>query len=416
MVLKVLLERFFKMLGKNRTGNPGAKKQGLMPSFAPDRLILVLFLLMYASCSLQKESVLEIQVSNELDIERNNETVVIGWSVLKEKMPDITPERIRLIDRDVDREIIWQTVDKNNDKKTDEFIFQANFEALGSKNFLLQRSRKRFPHFKTMVSVKQVSQGMDDFNWENDRIGYRMYGAARKIEGVSSGIDIWCKRVPYLIIDKWYQPDINYHEDTGEGADFYKVGASRGCGGTGIWSAGKLFVSDTYSNRKIIANGPIRSIFELAFDTWSVNGYKISEIKRITFDAGQNLNRFDSVLKSGKKEDSLSYAIGIVKHNSSTISYDKKKGSLKVWESLGEGNGELGCTVLFDPQKLIDIIEAEDHYLVIMDAEIGTPITYYSGAGWTESNDFADMYAWDVYLDEYLLCIKSPLKVQVSIK
>ena len=45
-------------------------------------------------------------------------------------------------------------------------------------------------------------------------------------------------------MEKWYYL-ATYHEDHGEGLDMYKVGPSRGCGGTGIWRDGKLSLSPT---------------------------------------------------------------------------------------------------------------------------------------------------------------------------
>ena len=36
----------------------------------------------------------------------------------------------------------------------------------------------------------------------------------------------------------------DYHRDTGEGADFYSAGKSRGCGGSGLWRDGKLVLGE----------------------------------------------------------------------------------------------------------------------------------------------------------------------------
>ena len=64
-----------------------------------------------------------------------------------------------------------------------------------------------------------------------------MYGAAletwKQEPLTSSGLDVWVKRTPRLIINDWYMVD-DYHRDTGEGADLYSVGRTRGCGGSGL--------------------------------------------------------------------------------------------------------------------------------------------------------------------------------------
>ena len=48
-----------------------------------------------------------------------------------------------------------------------------------------------------------------------------------------------------LVVNDWYMVD-NYHQDNGDGGDFYSVGKSRGCGGLGIWQNGKLYVSRNF--------------------------------------------------------------------------------------------------------------------------------------------------------------------------
>ena len=74
----------------------------------------------------------------------------------------------------------------------------------------------------------------DDFAWENDRVAHRMYGPDleiwKKEPLTSSGIDVWVKRAKRLVVNDWYMTD-DYHRDNGDGADFYSVSKSRGCGG-----------------------------------------------------------------------------------------------------------------------------------------------------------------------------------------
>jgi hypothetical protein len=39
---------------------------------------------------------------------------------------------------------------------------------------------------------------------------------------------------------------------------------------------------------------------------------------------------------------------------------------------------------------------------------------YYAGFGWTQSGDFADLAAWDRYLDEFSRRLRSPIEVAVK--
>jgi hypothetical protein len=78
-------------------------------------------------------------------------------------------------------------------------------------------------------------------------------------------MDCWLKRVDYPIINKWYKKHLeeggSYHEDTGEGLDDFHVGASRGCGGTGLWDDEEkiLYTSKNFSEWKTLAVGPLRT-------------------------------------------------------------------------------------------------------------------------------------------------------------
>ena len=133
---------------------------------------------------------------------------------------------------------------------------------------------------------------------KNDRIAYRMYSKKlEKEENVDSGIEVWTKRVSDLIIDKWYKHG-NYHTDNGEGLDFYKVGPGRGCAGPTILVDGKLQSKGRYIGYKIIANGSILSEFELRTRPMKLMEKKYKESRRISIDAGWNLNKIKTTIDS----------------------------------------------------------------------------------------------------------------------
>jgi pectinesterase len=77
--------------------------------------------------------------------------------------------------------------------------------------------------------------------------------------------------------------------DKGEGADFYDVGPTLGSGGTAVWARDTLWRAENFRSWKIIADGPIRAVFELRYDPWTADGRTVTEVKRIAIDAGQNL-------------------------------------------------------------------------------------------------------------------------------
>ncbi len=86
----------------------------------------------------------------------------------------------------------------------------------------------------------------------------------------------------------------DYHRDGETGGDFYSAGKTRGCGGNGLWAGGRLYPSANFRDSRVYANGPIRVMFDLVYQAWDAAGTRVSEVKHITLDAGQNFSRFES--------------------------------------------------------------------------------------------------------------------------
>ena len=366
-------------------------------------------------CHKNERAVL-VSAKNDLDISRSSETLVLSVAKLKSMLPGEDVKKLGVFDKISDKHIISQWIDYDGNGNYDELIFQSDFASHQTKYFLVKRTEKRvWKKAESKVYCRFVPERKDDFAWENDRIAYRMYGSALQASGqISSGVDVWVKRVRYLIINKWYALG-DYHKDHGEGLDAYKVGSSRGCGGLGIWNDGKLYVSKNFTRWKILANGPIRLIFELTYAPWNVNGDKISEIKRVTLDAGQNLSRFESIFTSKSYQSKLICAIGIRKRaDGGDVLFDKNQGVLGYWQPPDKPNGTIGCGIVMKPDKILRMVEAKGHYFIFTKVTLGKPLIYYAGAGWSKSGDFAGKKDWMNYLKEYSVRLASPIEIELS--
>jgi hypothetical protein len=182
-----------------------------------------------------------------------------------------------------------------------------------------------------------------------------------------------------------------------------------------MWDGKKLIPSNNFTNWKIIANGPVRTIFELTYAPWNFNGKKISEVKRIMLDAGQNLNRFESTFTLDGDSSAIEYAIGIVKREGDgDFKSDIENGWLSYWEPADEQHGSTACGIVLGPAQIVQITEFPDHYLVIAKAELRKPAVYYAGAGWSKSGDFPNAEAWHTYLADFAKRLQSPLSIQVQ--
>jgi len=319
---------------------------------------------------------------------------------------------------------------KNEGIAYGELIFQHDF-APGEKKatFTVEKIDTVAPVFPSKVSARYIQERLDDFAWENDKVAHRTYGpalAAPAAEGsgkevlVTSGMDIWFKRVPYPIVDRWYNKGHDhYHDDEGEGMDMYNVGKSRGAGGAGIWDGKTLYTGVNYAGWKVIANGPIRAIFELSYDAWDAGGAKVSEVKRFTVDAGHYFDQIDSTFNfTGPQQ--LTAAIGLNKTPADKgqdakvqpITQPADRALLQWVEQ--KSNGAFGTAIIVPTAGEKDYAEDKLNALITAKIVSGQPLRYYVGAGWTRAGDFAKREDWTKYVSAQAARVRAPVTVALS--
>ncbi|MBZ5537518.1 MAG: DUF4861 domain-containing protein [Acidobacteriia bacterium] len=360
----------------------------------------------------------EVTVRNAINLPRPGETIVLRAADLRRLLSVDDLRRVHVLDQRSGHELLAQAVDTNDDGQFEELIYQTDLGPLETRKFHLTTGERQVASREDFKAYARfVQERRDDFAWENDRIAHRMYGAALETWAqeplTSSAVDVWCKRVRRLVINDWYMVD-DYHRDHGEGADFYSAGTSRGCGGNGLWVAGRLYPSANFRGSHVFANGPLRVLFELTYDTWDAGGIRVSEIKRITLDAGQNLNRFESRYTIHGEPQQLAHAIGIKKNAGSAISFSRERGSLRTWEPLKDDAGQLGCGVLINPAEIVEFTEDKGNSLVVARVPPEMSAVYYAGFSWSKSGDFPSVEDWERYLLQYAARLRSPLEVTVT--
>jgi len=391
------------------------------------RFALLISIIVSYSCT-TKPKVVEINVSNPLDIDRKSETVEIDCQHISSLLAEYSTEQI-FVTNEAGEVVLSQFIDLDGDQEPDLLIFQADLKANGHQHFHVEASEKDLEQAASDVSTfaRFVPERIDDFAWENDRVAFRTYGPkAQAITEsgepggtLSSGIDCWLKRVEYPIINKWYKQDLeeglSYHEDHGEGLDNYHVGPSRGTGGIGIWQDGKLAISKNYVSYKIIANGPIRTIFELDYGTWNAGDFDVQEVKRISIDLGTNL--FKNTLLIGNPGELPNITLGVTLHD--------KKGEVKIAQAEGwcryqepHFDSELSAAIVVSPSVIKEIIDHRvdkvDHSNLLVVCEPAKELTYYAGFAWGKSNQFDLPDEFDAYLSDFSKRIAAPLKVEIK--
>ena len=360
-----------------------------------------------------------VTVKNTLDLARPSETIVLSGAAIRKAMPVEDLRTVHVTDDASGKEVVAQPIDLNDDGVFDEVAFQADLAAGATRTFTLNvgprqvHTRDQFKAYGRFVRERR-----DDFAWENDRVAHRMYGKALETWAqeplTSSAVDVWFKRTRRLVANEWYMVD-DYHRDLGEGADLYSAGKTRGCGGNGIWDAGKLYTSSNFIDSKVLTNGPIRVMFELTYPAFDAAGSRVTEIKRITLDAGHNLNRFESRY-AGAPAAPKRQAAGIKKAPGSQVAQDKARGVLRTWEPVKADGSNFGCGVIVDPAGLTEFVEADGNILAVTAMSAGSDVTYYAGSGWDRSGDFKAVDDWDRYLAQAAQRIRTPPAVSIAAK
>jgi uncharacterized protein DUF4861 len=272
------------------------------------------------------------------------------------------------------------------------------------------------------VFGREAPERKDDFAWENKYVAYRVYGPALEATGeITSGIDVWSKRVPNFVINSFYKhdaegarthnPALSYHKDDGVGLDSYQVGPTRGCGGTAVVSDNKLWLSKNYTHLKQISDGPVRFEFELTYAPWNANGIEVNETKRITLDAGTHLNEIDSTF-TFNGTSTIQAAAGLAIHPGADFSPLEDGRVLSVWDTPQDPSaGRIATGIIEAPGQQAKVTQLDSQGFLVFPVHSGQTFTYYAGSGWSKA-DMPTQLAWDTYLKEKLFELDHPLQFQ----
>jgi hypothetical protein len=243
----------------------------------------------------------------------------------------------------------------------------------------------------------------DDLLWENDRTAHRIYGPALEaIEPPSgSGVDAWVKSVRWPFMDRQLKT-VTYHNDQGEGMDYYNVKQSRGVGGLGIWYDNKLWTSRNFKTYEILKTGGDVASFKVTYAPWPVDVVrKVWEERTMTLPLGTNFTRVVTTLHSDTNEP-LIVGIGLGK-NATVVGngarmVDRAAGRMSYWEPNDPNHGQMGTAIMVDPASIVDIKADADNNLILVRVTPNKPFVYYLGAGWDRGLDFKSREDWEAYV------------------
>ena len=366
-----------------------------------------------------------VKATNKLNLDRPSQTIeILGKDLTSLNVKDLALVHVK---DESGKELMAQAVDTDFDDyhRADIVIFQADFKPNESKSFTLSAGKKQVYKAEDFKAFGRFNrERFDDFAWENDRVAHRTYGAGlRTWKGeplTSSTIDIWSKRTPKMVTDKWYM-HADYHTDHGEGADFYSAGPTGGCGASGVWADGKVVWPANYVMSRTLAAGPIRVLFELDYEAFDAAGQKVSAMRRTQLDAGQNLNHIVMTYKpeGGAKDVMAAIGLkktlvekGVLEHGKN---FNKELGWLTKFEDVEKKAGKQGLAVIVDDPKLIqEQVEDARNQLLVVKLPADAKLSYRAGFFWDKAEHFKDYDAWKTYVDQQAQGIVSPMEVVVG--
>lgn len=334
-------------------------------------LVLTIIAAVLWSCDDSK-----LVLKNNLKIQRNDELVVLSRDDLAEKL-NIDKGLLPIFLND---EVVLpsQIDDIDGDGKWDEVAILLDFSSNETKTLNIGfLSPEKYPSFEKRTNLRlgiknadhefdEVDQyiapkGLDGFptiaqgesvSWENDKMGFRNYFDCRNIK------DLFGKLQPAMIIDKINTKEMgSYHNLADWGMDVLHCGSSLGAGGLAIVENDSLYrlgSTDVYEYQKV-AEGSIRSVFDLKYKGWDINGQKLEAVERISIYPGKYWFQSDVTVSGFEGEKQL--ATGIVTSHLKSEPKAFDAGDLfKVLATLDKqslNEDELGMAVMLPAKETI---------------------------------------------------------------
>ena len=369
----------------------------------------LLFLLLIVLAALPCAWAQQLRINNSTSIDRTEEVVELPLSRLAGHLRFSAAQMQSLVATDTatERRIPSQLYSSRPGGDPDTLLLLVKLPAKGTMNVAFHLDPAPQPQ-ESLVFGRAIPERKDDFAWENKVAAYRIYGPALEATGeISSGIDVWSKRIPNFVVNSFYQQDheaavthnsaLSYHNDNGIGLDSYDVGPSRGCGGTAVWADGKLDVSKNYTVAKILATGPIRFEFEVSYAPWPAGGRMVTETKRITLDAGSHLNKIVSTYMFDGGS-SIDLAAGIAIHEGGVTTLPLGKSIASVWDTPQKPSaGRIATGLISLSTEHATTTTAANHALMLFKRHSGESFTYFAGSGWSKA-DMPTQKDWNTYL------------------
>ncbi|MEY3500076.1 MAG: hypothetical protein RL308_1745 [Bacteroidota bacterium] len=351
-----------------------------------------------------------ISIENKSNLDFKETVVSVKWEAIVSKYPQIDTTAFVVINDKTKKQIPFQ-LEHLGLKAIQNLLLQVDVKANSSISLTVQKGKPENVVVKTYG--RYVPERKDDFAWENDNIAFRAYGKAlEKTKEDAYGLDVWVKRTNKMVLNERYKLG-DYHIDHSNGLDYYHVGFSLGAGNMAPYVNDTIRYSGNYHQWKVLDNGPLRTTFQLIFDTWNAGGIKVKATKTISLDAGSQLNRIENNY-SFDGEKAMPVVVGIIKRpETGILTLNEKQGMMAYWEPTHVEHGTTAIGVLLTTPVNTMLVN-EKQILAKTMVKNNVPIIYYAGAVWDKAGKIANSNQWNSYLENFQKGIQSPLIINLK--
>ncbi len=357
------------------------------------------------------EAQVNITINNRSSTARTGELISVDWKSIQAAYPSIDTANFKVINKTTKKELSWQ-LEKKGGQAMLNLLVQVDVPANGKLFLQLQKGKSAPVPVKTYG--RYVPERKDDFAWENDKIAFRMYGKEleKTPKEMAYGMDVWVKSTDRMVINERYKRG-KYHENLGDGMDYYHVGFTLGAGNIAPMIKDSIYYDGTYARYKVLDNGPLRTSFQLEYNAWNAAGMKLLATKTITLDAGTHFNKVE-VVYAGDTMAALPLVVGIIKRKEQgAMLLDELNGSMAYWEPLHGADGITGVgSFLLEPAVGIKVTATQ--LLMQTSTPKAKPIVYYTGAAWNKAGVFTDAQGWFSHVQLAKTKIMQPLQVGIE--
>ena len=268
--------------------------------------------------------------------------------------------------------------------------------------------------FRSWVDGRQYPERLDDIAFENDRIGFRIYGPALQKKGERGyGYDLWVKRTTEFVLGELYRndPRLSFHLDYGKGVDCYAVGSTLGCGVPAMLLQGEIRFPWCYETYQILDKGPLRFTVQVDFPA-TADG--ITEHRILSIDKGSNFVE-STVWYDGLKQPTDVLAgfpirpagAATVVRGDNYIQYADPTIEPERYQT------QVYVALLF-PDEKVDIDEVQQHAVgILRRCTAGQRFHYFIGAAWSEF-DVRSQGEWQLRIEHLMQAAKQPLILKIE--